>query len=145
MKLLGIFWTTIRQVLSVWLPNGRKTLLANALSPIILLQQSVDVGEAVEYLPSDLGIGNNALVPIVLQGAGADEKPFADIPPRKVDFSSEQRAVRLGNLPNTFAYFLNTRNELFHFGCFFVYDFVFHSHCIFRFDFLRSASTSSRL
>ena len=26
-RLLGIFWATIRQVLSVWLPNGRKTLL----------------------------------------------------------------------------------------------------------------------
>ncbi|ERJ80382.1 hypothetical protein HMPREF9148_00064 [Prevotella sp. F0091] len=37
-RLLGIFWMTIRQALSVWLPNGRKTLLANALSPIVLLQ-----------------------------------------------------------------------------------------------------------
>ncbi len=99
----------------------------------------------IEYFPCDLGVRNNALVPIVLQGARADEKVFADLPPRKVDFSPEERTVRLGNLPNTLAYFLNARNELFHFGRFFIYDFVFHSHCIFRLDLARSASTSSRL
>ena len=89
----------------MWLPNGRKTLLANALSPIILLQQSVDVGELVEYLPCDLGVRNNALVSIVLQGARADEKVFADLSPREVDFSPEERTVRLGYLPKVFAHF----------------------------------------
>ena len=119
-RLLGIFWTTTRQILSVWLPNGRKTLLANVLSPIILLQQSVDVGKFVEYFPCNLRVGDNALVPIVLQGAGADEKPFAHFSPREIDFSPEERTVRLSNLPNTSAYFLNARNELFHFGRFFI-------------------------
>lgn len=104
-RLLGIFWTTTRQILSVWLPNGRKTLLANVSSPIILLQQSIDVGKFVEYFPCNLGVGDNALVPIVLQGARTDEKPFADISPRKVDFSTEERTVRLGNLPKAFTYF----------------------------------------
>ncbi|ERI84516.1 hypothetical protein HMPREF1981_02353 [Bacteroides pyogenes F0041] len=37
----------------------------------------------------------------------ADEKPFADLTPREADFSSEERTVRLGDLPNTFAYLLN--------------------------------------
>ena len=99
----------------------------------------------IEYFPCDLGVRNNALVPIVLQGARADEKVFANLSPSKVDFSPEEWTVRLGNLPNTLAYFLNARNELFHFGRFSVYNLVFHSHCIFRFDFSRSALTSSRL
>ncbi len=47
----------------------------------------------------------------VLQGARADEKPFADLSPREVDFSPEQQTMRLGNLPKAFAYFLNARNE----------------------------------
>ena len=144
-RLLGIFWTTTRQILSIWLPNGKKMPLVNTLSPIILLQQSVDVGKFVEYFPCNLCVGNDTFVPIVLQSARTDEKPFADLSPCKVDFSPEERTVRLGNFPNTLAHFLNARNELFHLGRFFVYDFVFHSHCIFRFDFSRSASTSSRL
>lgn len=144
-RLLGIFWTTTRQILSVWLPNGRKTLLANVLSPIILLQQSVDVGKFVEYFPCNLRVGDNALVPIVLQSARTDEKPLADFSPREVDFSSEQRAVRLGNFPNTLAYFLNARDELFHLRCFFVDGLVFHSRGYWRLDLARSASTSSRL
>ncbi len=104
-RLLGIFEVTIRNVLSMWLPNDRKTLLPNALSPIVLLQQSIDVGKFVEYFPCNLRVGNNALVPIVLQGARADEKPFANLPTRKVDFSPEERTVRLGNLPKAFVYF----------------------------------------
>ena len=112
---------------------------------VVHLQYPIDIREAVEDFPCDLSVGNNALVPIVLQGTWTDEKMFADFSPREIDFSPEERTVRLGNLPNASAYFLDARNELFHFGCFFVYDFVFHSHCIFRFDFSRSASTSSRL
>ncbi|AKK71245.1 hypothetical protein OK18_20780 [Chryseobacterium gallinarum] len=81
--------------------------LQEALSPIILLQQSVDVGKFVEYFPCNLRVGNNALVPIVLQGARTDEKAFADLSPREVDFSPEERTVRLGNFPNTFTYFPN--------------------------------------
>ncbi len=73
---------------------------------------------------------------------GADEKAFACLSPCEIDFSPEHWTVRLANLPNTFTYFLNARDEFFHFGRFFVYDFVFHSHCIFRLDFSRSASTS---
>ena len=58
---------------------------------IVLLRQSVDVGEAVEDFLFDLGVGDNAFVPIVLQGARTDEKPFADFSPCEVDFSSEKR------------------------------------------------------
>ena len=122
-----------------------KTLLANVSSPIFLLQQSVDVGETVEYFPCDLSVGKDALVPIVLQGAGADEEPFADFSPREVDFSSKQRTMCLGYFFQSLCHLLDARDELFHLGRFFVYDFVFHSHCIFRFDFSRKASTSSRL
>ena len=99
----------------------------------------------MEDFPCDLCVGDNTLVPIVLQGAGADEEPFADFSPREVDFSSKQRTVHLSNLPNASAYFLDARDELFHLGCFSVYDFVFHSRGYWRLDFLRSASISSRL
>ncbi|MDD6934804.1 MAG: hypothetical protein PUI84_05745, partial [Bacteroidales bacterium] len=34
-----------------------------------------------------------------------------DLSPHEVDFSPEQRTMRLGNLPKVFAYFLNARNE----------------------------------
>ena len=98
----------------------------------------------VEDFPCDLGVGNNALVPIVLQGAG-DEKPFADLLSREVDFFSKQRTMRLGYLFQSLCHFLDARNESFHLGCFFVDGLVFHSHGYWRFDFLRSASTSSRL
>ena len=54
-----------------------------------------------------MGVRNNALIPIVLQGARADEKVFANLSPSKADFSPEEWTVRLGNLPNTLAYFLN--------------------------------------
>lgn len=74
---------------------------------IVFLEQSVDVGEAIEDFPCDLSVGNDALIPIVLQGTGADEKPFANLPPREIDFSLKERTVRLGNLSNAFAHFVD--------------------------------------
>ena len=119
-------------------------LLGQFIIVIVFLQQSVNVGETVEYFSCDLGIWYNPLIPIILQCARAEEKPFADLPTCEIDFSPpEERRVRLGNLPNASTYFLNARDELLHLGRFFVYDFVFHSHCIFRYDFSRSASRSS--
>lgn len=57
---------------------------------IVLLQQSVDVGEAVEYFPCNLSVGNNAFVAIVLQGTRTDEKAFTYLSPCEIDFSPEQ-------------------------------------------------------
>ena len=53
---------------------------------------------SIKDFPRDLDVGDNALVPIVLQGTRADEKVFADFSPREVDFSPEEQTVRLGNL-----------------------------------------------
>lgn len=57
----------------------------------------------------------------------SDEKVFAEFPLCEVDFSPEYWTMRLGNLLNAFAYFLDARDELFHIGYFFVDGFVFHS------------------
>ena len=61
----------------------------------------------MEHFPCNFGVGDNVLVQIILQGAWTDEKPFADLSPREVDFTPEQRTMRLGNLPEAFAYFLD--------------------------------------
>lgn len=37
----------------------------------------------------DLGVANDVFIPLVLQGARADEKAFVDFSPRKVELSSE--------------------------------------------------------
>lgn len=62
---------------------------------------------SIKDFPCDLDVGNNALVPIVLQGTRADEKVFANLPSCEVDFSPEEQTVRLGNLPRAFAYFFD--------------------------------------
>lgn len=125
--LLGIFWAIIRQVLSVWLPNGKKTPFANTLSPIILLQNSLQVRQSVKNLSSNLRVWENAFVPIVLQGAGREEEPFAYLSSCEIEFSLKQGAVCLCCCPHMHCEVSDARDELLHFKCFFADGFIFHS------------------
>ena len=55
--------------------KGRPTSLPMKVSvDIVLTQYSVYVGEFVEDFPCDLGVRDNALIPIVLQGARGKEQ-----------------------------------------------------------------------
>lgn len=123
----------------------RQASLAKALSPIILLQNSLQVRQSVKYLSCNLRVWENAFVPIILQSAGREEKPFAYLSSCEIEFALKQGAVCLCCYLHTLCEVSDARNELFHFGCFSVYNFVFHSRGYWRLDLARSASTSSRL
>ena len=62
-------------------------------SLVILLQHSLQVRSLVEYLTCKLRVGNNLLVAIVLQGAGADIQPLAHLLTREEKFSCKEWLV----------------------------------------------------
>ena len=93
---------------------------------IILLQNSLQVRQSVEYLPCNLRVWKNAFVPIVLQGSRREEQPFAYLSSCEIEFSLEQGTVCLCCCPHTLCEVFDARNELFHFGRFFADGFIFY-------------------
>ena len=72
------------------------------VSFVILLQHPFQVRSLVEYLSCKLRVGDDPPIAIVLQGAGADVEPFANLLTREEVFTAEERPVCLGHFPNPF-------------------------------------------
>ena len=95
------------------------------LCPVILSEDALQIGEFVEHLPSDPGVGQEAAVAIFLQCAAADEEPFRHLAARQVDVAAEERAVRGGNLAHLLRDGREPVEERFHFRRFPPDDFCF--------------------
>ena len=94
---------------------------------IVLLQYPLQVGETIEYLTRNLCAGEDALIPIVLQGARKEKKPLADLSPCKVEFALKEWTVCLCCCSHTLCEVSDTQDEFLHLGCFSADGFVFHS------------------
>lgn len=71
-------------------------------SSVILLQYPFEIRNLVENLAGELRVGDDPPIAIVLQGAGADVKPFANFLACKEVLAAEEWPVSLGHFPNPF-------------------------------------------
>ena len=76
---------------------------------IVLTQYSVYVWEPIEDFPCDLGVRDNALIPIVLQGARGKEQPIANLPSCEVDFTFKKRTMSLSYASHSIRQTFNAR------------------------------------
>ena len=93
-----LYW----QYLLISIFNRIIILNSNGLKIVILLQHPFQVRSLIEYLSCKLSVGYNLPVAVVLQGAGADVKPFANFLACKEVFTAEERPVSLGQFSNPF-------------------------------------------
>ena len=71
-------------------------------SLIILLQHLFQIRSLIEDFPSNLRVGDNLSVAIVLQGTGTDIQPLAHILTCEVEFSGKEWPVRPCHFYNSF-------------------------------------------
>ena len=101
--------------------KGRPTSLPMKVSvDIVLTQYSVYVWEPIEDFPCDLGVRDNALIPIVLQGTRGKEQSLANLPSCEIDSPSKRGRWVWAVLLTRFVKPLMPRDELFHLWCFFI-------------------------
>ena len=81
----------------------------------------------MEDFPCDLGVRDNAFIPIVLQGARGKEQSLANLPSCEIDFSFKKRTMSLSYDSHSIRQTFNARDELLHLWCFFIDRFVLHS------------------
>ena len=105
-----------------WIKNkGRPTPLPMKVSvDIVLTQYSVYVWEPIEDFPSDLGVRDNALIPIVLQGTRGKEQSLANLPSCEIDFTFKKRTMSLSHTSHSIRQTFNARDELLLLWCFFI-------------------------
>ena len=90
--------------------KGRPTSLPMKVSvDIVLTQYSVYVWELVEDFPCDLGVRDNALIPIVLQGSRGKEQSLANLPSCEVDFTFKKRTMSLSDTSHSIRQTFNAR------------------------------------
>ena len=71
-------------------------------SLIILFQDLFKIRGFVKDFTGELRVGDDPPIAIVLQGAGADVEPFANLLAREKVFTAEERPVSLGHFSNSF-------------------------------------------
>ena len=93
--------------------KGRPTSLPMKVSvDIVLTQYSVYVWEPIEDFPCDLGVRDNALIPIVLQGARAVSYTHLDVYKRQIQTTERYAHVTPKKLFDEFEQFLSFTEEL---------------------------------
>ena len=81
---------------------------------IMFFQQPFQIRLLIKYLPCKLRIGNNSLVPIVLQGARADIQPLTHFLTCKEMLTAKQRFVCLCHFLHPFTYATEGRQHYQH-------------------------------
>ena len=86
-------------------------------SLIILFQDLFKIRGFVKDFTGELRVGDDPPIAVILQGAGADVKPSANLLAREKVFTAEERPVSLGHFSNPFSYSLQGGEDHLHLAC----------------------------